>query len=255
VPSGAVAATQYVDPAVQVASIAKDMTLDRIEPGASLRGKVEDALAAAIISGEMPPGEMFSAPNLAITFNVSATPVREAMLNLQKRGFVEAVRNKGFRVTHVSDNDLREIVAVRQLLEPPAMRQLAENFPQDRFPELRARADEIVAGARAGDLKAYLAADHAFHLGLLELLGNRLLVEVVADLRSRTRLTGLATLLKTEQLDRSAGEHHELLDLLAASDGQGAHDVMMRHIGHAVGWWAGRPEKAADDAAVPSVAL
>lgn len=220
------------------------MGLERIDPAASLRGKVEDALAAAIISGEMPPGEMFSAPTLASMFNVSATPVREAMLNLEKRGFVEAVRNKGFRVTHVTDDDLREIVTVRQLLEPQSMYELAMRFPREKTPELRVLADNIVNGARIGDLPSYLAADHVFHVALLEFLGNRFLVEVVANLRSRTRLTGLVNMLRTETLDKSAAEHHELLDLLDRGDGAGARDLMMRHIGHVVGWWAGRAEEA-----------
>ncbi len=224
-------------------TIASAMDLERIEPATSLRGKVEDALAAAIISGEMPPGEIFSAPALAPIFNVSATPVREAMLNLEKRGFVESVRNKGFRITHVSEQDLKDIVKVRQLLEPQSMYELAHNFPENKAPELRLLADDIVAGARASDLKRYLAADHIFHLTLLDLLGNRLLVEVVSDLRSRTRLTGLVQLVKTSTLDRSAAEHHELLDLLQRGDGDGARDLMMRHIGHAVGWWAGRDEE------------
>lgn len=219
------------------------MALEPIKPVMSLREKVEDALAAAIISGEMPPGKMYSAPTLATMFNVSATPVREAMLNLEKRGLVEAVRNKGFRVTHVSDQDLYDIVRVRQLLEPQSMYELALHFPQDKEPDLRALADNIVAGARNGDLKAYLAADRVFHLALLEFLGNRLLVEVVSDLRSRTRLVGLVSMLKTETLDKSAAEHHELLDLLHRGDGVGARDLMRRHIGHATGWWAGRPEE------------
>jgi DNA-binding GntR family transcriptional regulator len=223
------------------------MALERIEPVTSLRGKVEDALAAAIISGEMPPGEMYSAPTLATMFDVSATPVREAMLNLEKRGFVEAVRNKGFRVTHVSDQDLRNIVTVRQLLEPQSMYELALHFPHDRVDELRSLADEIVAGAHDGDLKTYLAADHRFHMALLEYLGNTLLVEVVSDLRSRTRLTGLVNMLKTETLDKSADEHHELLDLLVKGDAEGSRELMSRHIGHAVGGWAGRSEEAAVD--------
>ena len=225
---------------------AKNVLLKRIEPSLSLRGKVEDALAAAIISGEMPPGTMYSAPGLAATFDVSATPVREAMLNLQKRGFVEAVRNKGFRVTGVSDDDLREIVAIRQLLEPPSMKELSSRFPAERLDEMRRVADEIVTGARVGDLKGYLAADHRFHLTLLGFLGNHLLVDIVADLRSRTRLTGLVHMLKTETLNRSASEHHELLDLLCAGDGEGAQELTMRHIGHAIGWWAGRAEPTED---------
>ena len=55
-----------------------------------------------------------------------------------------------------------------------------------------------------------------------------------------------APVTTTETLNRSASEHHELLDLLCAGDGEGARELTMRHIGHAIGWWAGRAEPTED---------
>jgi DNA-binding GntR family transcriptional regulator len=208
----------------------------------SFRQTVEDAVSAAIVSGELAPGTMLTAPTLAARFDVSATPVREALLNLEKRGFVEIARNKGFRVTEVSEHDLGEIVQIRQSLEVPPMRQLAGALPDTALAALRTEADAIVAGAVAADLRAYLAADTAFHLHLLSLTGNDRLVALVGDLRQQTRLVGLANLLGTPELARSSAEHHTLLDLLAAGDGAAAAELMHRHIGHVTGWWSGRPE-------------
>lgn len=214
-------------------------TLDRV---VSLRARVEDALAGAIVSGEMPPGQLFSAPALAQQFDVSTTPVREAMLNLEKRGLVEAVRNKGYRVTGVSAAELQDIVDVRLLLEPPAMARLAERIASDDMPALRALADDIVAGAARGDLSGYLAADAEFHTALMNLVGNGRLTDIVVELRAMTRLPGLSSMLATDELRASAEEHHELLELLEAGRGSEAAALMARHIGHVVGWWAGRPE-------------
>ncbi|HSA52260.1 MAG TPA: GntR family transcriptional regulator, partial [Yinghuangia sp.] len=64
----------------------------------SLREQVARAIRAALVAGEMRPGVVYSAPGLATRFGVSATPVREALLDLAKDGLVEPVRNKGFRV-------------------------------------------------------------------------------------------------------------------------------------------------------------
>ena len=89
--------------------IVKDATVTKGLPAASLRARVESSLASAIISGELEPGTMVSVPVLAAQFEVSITPVREAMLNLEDRGFVESVKNKGFKVTEVSARDLHEI--------------------------------------------------------------------------------------------------------------------------------------------------
>jgi DNA-binding GntR family transcriptional regulator len=213
-----------------------------VEAQLSLRARVEQALSAAIISGELAPGELLTVPTLATRFDVSATPVREAMLDLESRGFVEPVRNKGFRVTTVSPEALREIVEVRQLLEPPAMEELAKRFPADELPGLRTLAEQIVLGARSGDLRSYLEADLEFHLALTRLLGNRLLVDTVADLRSRTRLVGLSDMLESKRLDESADEHLVLLQHLADGDAQAARELMHRHIHHTLGWWAGNSE-------------
>ena len=213
-----------------------------VEQQLSLRAHVERALSTAIITGELAPGTMLTVPTLAAQFDVSATPVREAMLDLEGRGFVESVRNKGFRVTEMSDEALRELAEVRQLLEPPAMEQLARNFPHDLLEHFEKLAARIEADAAAGDLRGYLEADIEFHLGLTRLLGNTLLVETVAELRSRTRLLGLASMLESKHLDASAAEHAELLGYLAAGDSVAARDLMRRHIRHTTGWWAGNPE-------------
>src|SRR5882672_10851460 len=64
----------------------------------SLRDQVRRSLEAAMVAGELRPGELYSAPALGERFGVSATPVREAMLDLARDGFVVAERNRGFRV-------------------------------------------------------------------------------------------------------------------------------------------------------------
>ena len=91
----------------------------------SLREQVTRALEAAIVAGELEPGVIYSAPGLAERFGVSATPVREAMLDLVKEGFVEPLRNRGFRVIEISDEDLDNIAQIRLLIEVPTISQIA----------------------------------------------------------------------------------------------------------------------------------
>jgi DNA-binding GntR family transcriptional regulator len=215
----------------------------------SLRSRVESSLASAIISGKLAPGTLVSVPTLAAQFAVSATPVREAMLNLEKRGFVESVKNKGFRVTEVSEHDLVEIAQLRRWVEAPAMAAVAEGLkdvPLERFHQL---AEQIVASAEEGDLEAYLDADSAFHSALLTLTGNERLVEFVAELRRQTRMVGLDGLRHTAELERSAHEHLDLLNLLERGDAEGARHFMEHHIGHVLGWWAGVAESAEEPGA------
>lgn len=211
----------------------------------SARAQVAEALRGAIITGVMQPGRLYSAPALAEQFGVSATPVREAMVDMVAEGLVQAVRNRGFRVTEPTDAELDDMAEVRLLIEVPTVARIAEGFrPEWRgaIGRLRGTADEIVDCARTGDLIGYVEADRRFHLGLLSLSGNQQLVTVVGDLRARSRLYGLAELQASGALGRSAAEHHELLDLVEAGDASGAAELMRRHIGHVRGVWAGRSE-------------
>jgi DNA-binding GntR family transcriptional regulator len=206
----------------------------------SYRERIADALRAALIAGELRPGEVYSAPTLAARFGVSATPVREAMLDLAKEGLVDTVPNKGFRVTAVSEKQLDEYTHLRALIEIPTVADLAMTAEPVSLEALRPAAREIVQAAAAGDLVAYVEADTRFHLGLLALAGNAHLVEVVGDLRKRSRLYGLTALLEGGRLLASAEEHLELLDALTARDRNTVREVMTRHIGHVRGLWAAR---------------
>lgn len=210
----------------------------------SYRERVADALRAALITGELRPGEVYSAPGLAARFGVSATPVREAMLDLAKEGLVDTVPNKGFRVTAVSELQLDEYTHIRSLIEIPTTAALTATAATADLEALRPVAQEIVTSARAGDLIAYVEADLRFHLGLLALAGNGHLVEVVRDLRRRSRLYGLTALAEQGRLQASAEEHLELLDALLGRDEEMVREVMTRHLRHVRGLWASQTPRS-----------
>ncbi|MDH6130882.1 DNA-binding GntR family transcriptional regulator [Kitasatospora sp. MAA4] len=203
-----------------------------------LRDQVAHALRAALISGELRPGAVYSAPALAADFGVSATPVREAMLDLAREGLVEAVRNKGFRVTEVTERDLDDFTEIRALIEVPTVGRVTRSATREQLEALRPVALEIVAAAREHDLIGYLEADRQFHLTLLALAGNARLVEVVGDLRKRSRLYGLTRLDERGDLVSSAEEHLELLDIMLTGDAPAAESCMTRHLGHVRSLWA-----------------
>lgn len=204
----------------------------------SLRETVTQALRAAVISGEMKPGEVYSAPTLGKRFGVSPTPVREAMLDLVKEGLVVSLPNKGFRVTEVSDADLDEITALRLLIEPPTVAAVTPLIDADGLERLRSMAADIVDFAGEGDLIAYTEADRAFHIAILEYSGNRRLVLLISELRAHTRLLGLAPLAASGKLREMALEHMELVELMAAGKAAEAQELMTRHVGHVRGEWA-----------------
>ena len=208
----------------------------------SLREQVERSISAAITSGQLEPKELMTVPTLASDFEVSATPVRESLLELARRGFLEPVKNKGFRVTDVSEDELHSIANIRMLLDPPTMGAIAPGFDVSRESEMRELADRIQEGAETNDLKLYLECDVEFHARLTDMVGNPLLTDMISDLRARARLRNLKRMAESGRLAASAAEHYELLDALVSQDAKLAEEIMRRHVGHTVGIWAGREE-------------
>ena len=209
----------------------------------SLRDQVRRSLEAAMVAGELRPGELYSAPALGERFGVSATPVREAMLDLAKDGFVVAERNRGFRIVEMFDVDLDEICQIRLLLEVPTTVQVAKLIGPEVLDQLSEIADEIVAAAARADLIDYLDYDRRYHVLLISQLGNDRLTELVDRMRRQTRLFGLVSLAESGMLVASAQEHHELIEAMRARDTAATKSLINSHIKHIRGLWVGREEK------------
>jgi DNA-binding GntR family transcriptional regulator len=208
----------------------------------SLRERVAESLRAALVSGRMVPGTTYSIPALAEQFGVSATPVREAMLDLVNEGIMSAVPNKGFRVVELSDAELDQITELRRLLEVPTVGELAGAIDRAAVRRLRSLADAVSDAARRGDVVAYVEADRELHLALLAEAGNPRLVEMVGRLRDQSRLYGLEQLAAEGVLVDSAAEHMRLIDALESGDRRAAERVMAHHLDHVRGIWASRRE-------------
>lgn len=199
----------------------------------NLREQVFNMLCEQLASGQLEPGQVYSAAALASELGVSNSPVREAMLTLVNEGLMETVRNRGFRVVPISDDDRREVHEVRSMLEAPAMVRLARapELVRPHEAALRAQTREIVTAAERGDIVGYLDADLGFIMSLLGLLGNQRLVALLGNLRDRTTLLyGLKLRQEAGHLLNSAREHELILDTILAGDAEGVEELMERHL-------------------------
>jgi DNA-binding GntR family transcriptional regulator len=179
----------------------------------------------------MPPDSLYSAPRIASDLNVSATPVREALLDLVQEGLLRPVRNRGFQVVIMTPREHDDVFKIRLLLEVPSIQEIAKGSPTaDQMKGLHDLAHAASRFAQEGDLIAYLNADRQFHISLIDLLGNRPLTELVTSLRDRVRLLGLANPGARSHIVQSSAEHFELLDRIAANDAEGATAIMGRHL-------------------------
>lgn len=205
----------------------------------SLRDEAIKTLQAAIVAGELRPHVVYSAPTLAAQLHMSATPVREAFLDLIKEGLVETVRNKGFRIVALDATELDELAELRLLLEVPSVRRLARRgLGAGEYRRLKSVAAQIERAALRNDMVVHNKADLEFHAALLGLLDNKALVSTVHSLRVKSRLYGMSALATSGQLLSTSREHTELLDLIKDNDAAGAARLMRQHIGHVRGSWA-----------------
>lgn len=205
-------------------------SVSRLAARTSLRQQVTTALRAAVIAGEMIPGVTYSSAALAERFGTSATPVREAMLDLIKEGLVVALPNKGFRVVQPDARALEEMREMLLLLEVPTAGRIAATVTADQITRLREHAEASVLSARRRDVASYAEQDRKFHHDLLELSTNSRLVEIVGQLRARLWLSGMQRLEIGDTLDQAAVEHLELVHALEQSDRRRVERVMKRHL-------------------------
>ncbi len=198
--------------------------------GDSLHEQIVSSLRWSIFIGELPPGDRFSVPALAEQFGVSPTPVREAVLDLVQRGLVVAMPNRGFRVVSPSLEYLQKAMHVRRLLEVPTMRDIARTATPDALRPLRQLADAIMQSAREGDLKGFVVADYEYHGQLTGLCGNRILTELIEELRSRARVIAVPAIARQGVLTETAQEHIDLLDAMLEHDLDEVERVTIAHM-------------------------
>lgn len=199
--------------------------------GPSLREQARKVIRGLIITGQMQADQLYSVPRLATELGVSATPVREALLDLAREGLLEPVRNRGFRVVALSPTELKDIYAIRTMLEVPSVAEIARaGLPPGQLEQLRELAAATKRAADAGNLIEFLETDRKFHVGLIATLGNKPLADLVESLRDRVRLHGFKSGKSREYITQSASEHFLLLEHLAKRDEPGAVALMQRHL-------------------------
>jgi DNA-binding GntR family transcriptional regulator len=213
---------------------------------ANLREQVLATIREAFITGQIVPGVVYSAASLAGELGISSSPVREAMLALVEDGLMEVVPNRGYRPVALNRSDLAEIAQLRVLLEVPAAGMAARTDLGARAAELQGLVDQIERTAAQGDVSGNLAADRQFHLTLVDVCGNRRLVQQVAKLRDQTRLANILQLARSGALVGSAAEHRPILAAVLAHDRRRAETLMRAHLGHIMSDWSGDGEVVDD---------
>jgi len=201
-------------------------------PDQSLSDAVVDRLRAAIWSGVYAPGDRLVERRLAREFGISHIPLREALARLTEEGLVERLPRRGARVASLTPRMLEEVSSLRVVLEQFVVRRLKDRFTTEAHAELQVIVDRMVEAAEQHDLVRVHELDQQFHQRLWELTDHALLVELAAQMRSRTShfYRAAAASLGPDEVRRHADSHQQLLDVIASGDRRAAERAMQQHV-------------------------
>lgn len=206
------------------------VTMQPMRNQPTLAEQVLAQLRAAVFSGELQPGQRYSASGLAKRFGVSRTPVREALLELERSGMARIDKNRGVTVVPSSLDEIVDCYQVRLMLEAPAAAQAARLADDGAVDCIQARFDAMQQAADVGDAETLLRVDRDFHSELLAVAGNRRLVTVLEELRNLVLTTGVATVPASRSCQELVEDHRDVLNAVRLRDPHAAASAMRRHV-------------------------
>jgi len=211
----------------------KPSALGHIE-NKSLRTHVLDMLHAAIVNGELKPGQTLIEAELAAQLGVSRAPLREAINILGTQGLVEIVPYHGTKVKKLARKDIEELYSIRSLMEGFAIQRIiASGRTQEVVAELRAICDSMMEAAEADDLRQVNELDRHFHDTLVASSKNDLLVMLWSTVSMRVRQVMSLRNRSRRNLLEIAGNHLIIVDAIGREEVEEAVRLVHHHVGTA----------------------
>jgi DNA-binding GntR family transcriptional regulator len=197
---------------------------------ASLHEEVATRLRNMVFDRQLAPGQWIDELALAREWQISRTPLREALKVLAAEGLVTPVPRQGCKVTEMSEDDADELLPVMALLEGRCAFEAVRKASDADIRTLRQLHDKLERHAAAHHVDGYYQANHEFHSKVQELARNRWLDRATSDLRRFVRLLRGRQLNWPGRIDASINEHRVLLDAIVQRDPARAERVMHDHL-------------------------
>lgn len=191
-----------------------------------LRDNVYDALRCAILTCDLRPGQELRELDLAVRYEVSRSPVRDALLRLEQERLVTVLPRQGYRVNPISVADAKDIFGLRLLIEPACAAAAASAGD--------AGALDAFYG-HAGDETDFIGYNRAFHAAIADLSGNARMAAVARDLVEQSDRLVRVSLRAIGEYDRSrlVAEHEVIIDAIRTGDGARAARIAHAHVADA----------------------
>ncbi len=176
----------------------------------NLSTEIRTIIREEIICGKLLPQQRLNEVHLAKRLDVSRTPLREALFGLVIEKFVYEIPRRGFFITALSVEELRQLYAIRQILDPNALR-LAGIPDEKKIVELELLNEKI---AKAKKVEEIINLDDRWHLKLVEGCKNQILLGLIEQHMARTRRYEFAYFSQAGSIGVATSEHILILDAL-----------------------------------------
>ncbi|AXI78426.1 GntR family transcriptional regulator [Peterkaempfera bronchialis] len=199
----------------------------------SLREQIANALREEMMAGRLVAGHRFTVKEIADLYGVSATPAREALVDLTAQGLLRIEHHRGFAVPALTWEDFLDIIEARILLTDNVFRHLrrrASGIDGSRLPTVHRRAEAATRAARAGQLDVLVGCDRRFWQEVTGLLGNARIADYLDWLRVQSWMYAAPFLRGRSDLSRLCWDGHlDLVERIAERDGAGAQRTVVEY--------------------------
>jgi DNA-binding GntR family transcriptional regulator len=203
---------------------------------ANKKVKVYESLRQRIIKGELQPGLPINEADFARELSVSKTPVREALRQLERDGFVENVPGRGSAISHIKPQDIREVLEIREILEVGAAKRAAFRHGNDELRRKREESRKLLAEEESSQQSVHeWGSWEDLHLSIVKAVGNEALVDMYLGLLDRIhRIRSFYGQRFTQRrLHEILGEHTAMLDAIVEGDAERAEKAVQSHLRNA----------------------
>src|SRR5437870_5114375 len=166
---------------------------------------------------------------LAQDFGISRTPVREAMAQLEREGFVRSIPRRGVYVVRKSKREIVEMITAWAALESMAARLITQRASDQEIARLRGMFATFENGRLHAKLDEYSEVNIQFHQAIIAMSDNRVLIDLAENLFDHMRILRRKTIGEEDRADRSIRDHMNIIEALEKRDTERAEALVRQH--------------------------
>lgn len=181
-----------------------------------------------IVGAEYGAGNVVSVQTLSTELQMSRTPIRDALIRLEKEGLVKLLPRQGFIVQPLAPQDMLEIYQILAGLEAVAIHALIDRgLTDDEVAQIKSAVAEMQDALETDELDRWAAADSRFHRLIIELAGNHRLSQMIDQFMEQTARVRALTLHVRSKPVKSTDNHGQLAQAIIDRDSRRAMEIHM----------------------------